>query len=182
MLAFCAVLLSCQGPQNPKPRGQLRLDLPEHSYKASTVPCPYETEIAEISTEVMRKMEGGNCWVDLRYPKQNATLYLTYKPVNNDLKILLDEAHKLTYEHHIIADGIASRNFADTSSHVYGTLFEVSGEVASNTQFYLTDSTRHFLRGALYFNCAPNEDSLAPVTQYIREDILRLIEGLTWKD
>jgi gliding motility-associated lipoprotein GldD len=176
------LITACDGPHIPKPRAQLRIDLPEHEYRDSSAPCPFQTQVSAFSQEILRKNDGANCWIDLRYPKQNATLHLTYKPVHDDLKILLEEAHGLTYEHHIIADGIGSRNFVDTLTHVNGTLYEVSGEVASNTQFYLTDSTKHFLRGALYFNCAPNEDSLAPVTAFIREDVVRFIEALEWRD
>jgi len=175
-------LCSCEEAASPKPHGELRIDLPDHSYIPTTVPCPFNSEVSELCLEVLRKNADGNCWLDLSYPEQNATVYLTYKPVQGDLKMLLDEAHKLTYEHHVLADGILTRNFTDTLDHVYGTFFELSGEVASNTQFYLTDSTKHFLRGALYFNSIPNEDSLAPVTRYIREDMIHFIEELHWKD
>lgn len=183
LVSFLMVCLffSCEEPVNPKPKGQLRLALPEHSYRPLDMPCPFASEIPEYSLPHLRKNEDGNCWFNLSFPKQKATLHFTYKPVEGNLDVMVDEAIKLTYDHHIKADGINSKNYIDTLHQVYGTIFEVTGEVASSTQFYLTDSTTHFLRASLYFNAAPNQDSLAPVTAFIREDILHFMESLRWK-
>jgi gliding motility-associated lipoprotein GldD len=176
------LFVSCDEPANPKPKGQLRLALPEHSYQPLEMPCPFDSEIPEYSTTLLRKNEGGNCWFNLSFPQQRATIHFTYKPVEENLGVLVDEAIKLTYDHHIKADGINSTNYIDTLNHVYGTLFEVTGEVASSTQFYLTDSTNHFLRASLYFNAAPNQDSLAPVTAFVREDIQHFMQSLRWRN
>ena len=93
----------------------------------------------------------------------------------------MEDSRKLAYKHSIKADAIGERFFQNDEHHVYGILYEIKGNAASPLQFAITDSTRHFLRGALYFNSIPNKDSLAPVIDFIKEDMMQLMETVSWK-
>jgi gliding motility-associated lipoprotein GldD len=108
-------------------------------------------------------------------------IYLTYKPVENDLNTHLEDSREFVYKHTVMADAIEEIRFENDSLNVYGILYELSGNTASAVQFFLTDSTSHFLRGSLYFNVPPNKDSLAPVIDFIRDDIVYLMESFQWK-
>jgi gliding motility-associated lipoprotein GldD len=110
-----------------------------------------------------------------------ATIYLTYKSVNGNIDKLLRDAQKLTYEHVIKADDILEQPFINTEKKVYGMFYRVGGNAATNSQFYLTDSTKHFLTGSVYFYAKPNYDSIMPAADYIKNDMQNLIESLKWK-
>jgi gliding motility-associated lipoprotein GldD len=110
-----------------------------------------------------------------------ATIYLTYKPVNGNIDKLLRDAQKLTYEHVIKADDILEQPFINSEKKVYGMFYKVSGNAATNAQFYATDSVKHFLTGAVYFYAKPNFDSIMPAADYIRNDMQTLMETLKWK-
>ena len=107
---------------------------------------------------------------------------MTYRPVENNLKELLLEAEKLTFNHTIKADGISSAPYINENKKVYGSIFEVTGNAASPIQFHVTDSSRHFITGAVYFNVQPNYDSIKPAIAYMQQDIIRMIESMEWKD
>jgi len=108
---------------------------------------------------------------------------LSYKEINgaNSLAKLIDDSHRLTFKHTIKADFI-DENILHTENNVSGILFDVGGNAASALQFYVTDSSKHFLRGSLYFYNTPNADSIAPVVKFIRPDVIKLIETLKWKN
>jgi gliding motility-associated lipoprotein GldD len=110
-----------------------------------------------------------------------ATLYLTYKPVNNNIEKLLRDAQKLTYEHVIKADDILEQPFINFDNKVYGMFYEVGGNAATNIQFYVTDSTKNFVTGSLYFYAKPNFDSILPAASYIKADVRKIIETMKWK-
>lgn len=110
-----------------------------------------------------------------------ATVYLTYKPVNNNIEKLLRDAQKLTYEHVIKADDILEQPFINSESNVYGMFYEVGGNAATNIQFYVTDSTKNFVTGSLYFYAKPNFDSILPAADYIKADVRKIIETMKWK-
>jgi len=175
-------LASCRDKPVPKPLGQLRLEVKD----AESVPfkgvCPFESVLPSDSKFLLKHQDERSCWMDIAYPQHRAVIHLTYLKVDGNLRQLLEDAHSLTYEHHIKADRIETVNHLRPEAEVYGTTYHVYGPVATNTQFYLTDSVEHFLRGALYFQSAPNEDSLAPVTARIRNDIGQLISQLQWDD
>jgi len=107
---------------------------------------------------------------------------MTYRPVDNNLKELFLEAEKLTFNHTIKADGISSVPYSNKEHKVYGSIFEVSGNAASPIQFHVTDSSSHFITGAVYFNVQPNYDSIKPAINYLQKDIIRMIESMQWKD
>jgi len=179
--ALTLLMCSCGNDPIPRPVGQLRIDLPAHVYEPAVHACTYSTEIPVYSHISPKVSPEGACWSNLVFPRQKAVLHLSYKALNDDLAKTLDESHKLTYEHHIKADNIEDKRLIYPEHQVYGTLYEVSGEVASQVQFYVTDSTSHFLRGSLYFATRPNADSLAPVVTHLRTDIEHMLSTLIWQ-
>jgi len=183
-LTACAGLIdlfllgSCKDDVIPKPKAQLRLEYPEAVYREISTDCPYTFEISESS----RIKQNNKCWANIEYPDLRASINLTYRPVEGNLKELLLEAEKLTFNHTIKADGISSIPYVNKQKNVYGSIFEVTGNAASPIQFHVTDSTRHFITGAVYFNVQPNFDSIRPAIKYLQKDVIRLIESMEWKN
>ena len=182
-LAIFALLIvifsvfSCKDEVFPKPSSYLRLDYPEAKYVNFENQCPFTFE---INSESIIKGDK-NCGFAISYPKMKATIYLTYKPVNKDINLLLRDAQKLTYEHVIKADDILEQPYLNPSKKVYGMFYQVDGNAATNSQFYVTDSIKHFVTGSVYFYAKPNFDSVMPAASYIRNDMQRLMETLKWK-
>ncbi len=178
LLAIIISLLvtSCNEEVLPKPKAFLRLAYHDATYQKITSDCPYVFEFSNKATVSSDE----KCWINISYPTLRASLNITYRPVQNNLMELLQESEKLTYNHAIKADGISAQPFADLTKKVYGALSEVTGNAASPLQFHLTDSTRHFLTGALYFEVQPNYDSILPAVKYIEKDIKHLMETLEW--
>lgn len=175
-VAFLSV--SCKEDQLPKPSGMLALNYPAAEYSFFELEnCPYSFQKNEKGKV---QLEEG-CSMIINYPKLNGALYLTYRPVENNIEQLLSDAQKLTYEHVIKADNIIEEKYVSDTEHVYGMFYDVSGNAASQSQFYVTDSTEHFLTGSIYFNTRPNYDSIYPAADYLRKDIRRLMESLGWK-
>ncbi|UQD55273.1 gliding motility lipoprotein GldD [Flavobacterium sp. K5-23] len=182
-IAFAAVLsivfmtFGCKEDVLPKPSGYLRLDYHEAKYMAFENQCPFTFE---MNADAVIKGEK-DCGFTITYPKMKATIYLTYKPVNQDINTLLRDAQKLTYEHVIKADDILEQPFLNPNKKVYGMFYQVEGNAATNSQFYVTDSTKHFVTGSVYFYAKPNFDSIMPAASYIKNDMQRLMETLKWK-
>ncbi len=175
---FLAILMtSCEEQPVPKPKAQLRLEYPGAEYVGLESDCPFHFEKSDACEAVIN----GKCWVNLEYHELKASVNMTYRPVEDNLPELLQEAEKLTFNHAIKADGISSRPFVNEKSKVYGTVFEVSGNAASPLQFHLTDSVSNFITGAVYFDVQPNYDSIRPAVRHIEKDIIRLIETMEWK-
>ena len=168
---------SCKNDVLPKPASQLRLEYPSPQYADFSSDCPFGFE---MNNEAIIKGEA-NCGYTITYPKMKATIYLTYKPVNRNLKDLLRDAQKLTYEHVIKADDILEQPFLNKTNKVYGMFYDVDGNAATNAQFYLTDSIKHFVTGSVYFYAKPNFDSIMPATNYIKNDMKTLMETMKWK-
>lgn len=177
-----SLLLSCNNnnKSNPKPKAYFRIDLPEKDYIRYNDKCPYSFDYPEYSI-ILKGKKSHPCWLSIYFPKNDATIYLTYKQVKGNLKKLTEDTRDMVYKHTIKASAIKEKNYKNDSSNVYGILYNIKGNVASNVQFYMTDSTRHFLRGSLYFNNSPNKDSIAPVLNFIRKDIIHMIETTKWK-
>ncbi|KKL07814.1 hypothetical protein LCGC14_2582270 [marine sediment metagenome] len=108
-------------------------------------------------------------------------IFINYKNVENNIEKLIANAQKLSYEHSAKADGIVEQPFVNQENNVYGRFFEVTGNAASQAQFYVTDSTKHFLTGSLYFLIKPNYDSIYPAAAYLQNDIRGIMETLRWK-
>lgn len=182
ILSITAILLaltviSCKNDVLPKPASFLRLDYPEAKYMNFENNCPFAFEMNE---EAIIKGEK-ECGFAITYPKMKATIYLTYKPVNGNIDKLLRDAQKLTYEHVIKADDILEQPYINQQKKVYGMFYQVDGNAATNSQFYVTDSTKHFLIGSMYFYAKPNFDSIMPAASYVKNDMQRLMETLKWK-
>lgn len=175
-------LSSCNDSGTPRPIGYMRIDLPTEEYSPIEMDedCPYSFDMNTMAE--WEKEKRGECWGNINYPSIRAQLQLTYKDVNEDnLEELLNEAHALAYKHTVRADGIQEQLFLDRENKVYGLLFRMRGEAATTTQFFLTDSTEHFLRGVVYFYANPNPDSLKPVDQFMAKEVIHMIESTRWK-
>lgn len=175
------MLFSCnQQIDSPKPIGNIRLSFPENKYKSfvdSNFPYSFENSI--YSKPELRDKKG---WINLNYPNMKATVYLTYYPIQNNLFQLIKDTEKLTFDSHAVkANEIKGQPYENTENKVYGTLFRLSGNTATNLQFYLTDSTKHFMSGAVYFRVRPNYDSILPAVDYLEKDIKKLMETVRWK-
>ena len=178
--ALCMCCLSaCRQRYVPKPYGYCRIALPEHAYKQvqpDGVPMSFD-----INTAAEVEQREDPTWLNIVYPSLKATIHCNYKPVRHNLRELSDDAQEFVFKHANIASAIPEQGFEDPENNVYGVYYELKGNTASPMQFYLTDSTRHFFRGSLYFNSVPNQDSLAPVIDFLSEDMRRLIESARWK-
>ena len=182
---FALFFTGCGDDALPKPKAYLRLDYPKPEYKRTNVSIPFTFD-KNLSAQPISKIKttenGNSISVDIEYPKLKGTLYLTYKKITKDnLRDLLRDAQNLTQKHTQKADEIVSNAFINKENKVFGMFYEVGGNAASQSQFYATDSTNHFLSGSLYFYAKPNYDSIYPAAIYLRNDIKRVMESLEWK-
>jgi gliding motility-associated lipoprotein GldD len=155
--------------------------MPENTYRKFDAGKPYRFEYSAISEIEDRTDKPEQHWINIVYPQHNATIYLTYHNVRNNLDAIINDSHNFTYRHTIKADAINEMTYYFPEKKVFGLYAELEGDAASPIQFLLTDSTRNFLRGSLYFNVEPNSDSVAPVVDFIRKDIIHLMETTEWK-
>ena len=176
------LFVSCSQDYLPKPAGYYRIDLPEKKYQVYNSECPYKFEYpVYFNANKSDQINAEPCWLNLSFPAFKAKIHLSYKTVSANINPLIEECRNLVYKHDIKADAIDETIYSDSINKIYGTLYEIKGNAASSIQFYVTDSTKHFVRGALYFEVKPNKDSLAPVINFIEQDITHLIETLRWK-
>lgn len=162
----------------PKPKAQLNLQYSHPNYIDISTPCFYKfKKNTRANFELL-----DNCESKLVYPKMRATVYLSYRLIENNLDSLLADAYQMPSKHIIKASEIPEKVFINQDNRVYGTLFRVVGEAASQVQFFLTDSTNHFLLGSLYFYTRPNYDSIMPAARYIEQDMVKLMESLSWEE
>ncbi|WP_163707937.1 gliding motility lipoprotein GldD [Mangrovibacterium lignilyticum] len=172
---------ACNESYIPKPRGYFRINFPEKSFHLSDQKLPYSFEIADYSKIAYSKDARSNTeWVNVVTPKNKADLHLTYLTLFGDLNHHIEESRKLAYDHTIKADAINEKLFLNPAENVYGTIYYIEGNAASPLQFYLTDSTTHFLRGAFYIREIPNIDSIQPVIDFLEPDVIHLIETFRW--
>lgn len=189
LLIFLSVFSGCRDVAVPRPRGHFRIDLPAHRYilfdpqkdKEANLPMSFEyPEYGHLTFQGDHLRNTG--WFNIEFPSYKAKIYLTYKDVHNDLERLLDQSYNLNVKNHVSkADAIKEQVYSNDEKRVFGILYDLKGNTASAVEFYVTDSLSHYLRGSLYFASAPNADSLAPVIDFFREDIMHLIETLKWK-
>lgn len=178
------LLSSCEETYLPKPPGYNRIDLPSHTFSTLEGDYPYSLE---YSLHSLVEPDSFNLkekyWINLDYQDFEAKVHLTYKPINEqyDFRTLSNDAFNLTAKHQKMAYGI-SENILVTPNGYTGVVAELSGEVPTQFQFFVTDSTDHFLRGALYFNTAMKNDSLAPVIEYIKVDMAHLMNSVKFFD
>jgi gliding motility-associated lipoprotein GldD len=189
LLALLGLMNSCRNVPVPRPKGYFRINLPSKDYvsfngsvtKPGDLPVAFEyPSYGKISLTARELTEPG--WFDIDFPRYKAKIYLTYKNVNNNLAGLMEQSYKMDVKNHITkADAIDEQVISNPDKRVFGILYDLKGSTATAVQFFVTDSTRHFLRGSLYFTSVPNPDSLAPVISFFREDIVHLIETLKWQ-
>jgi gliding motility-associated lipoprotein GldD len=190
IIIFCmliVVISSCNSDYTIRQKGYFRIDLPEHKYVTFDKPgYPYSFEypvyanIVQDSTFFETEPENP-FWINIDFPSLNGKIYMSYKDVKkNQFDKLVDDAFKLTYKHSTKATGIKD-SLMHTPNGVTGIFFKVSGNAATARQFFVTDSTSHFLRGALYFDSTPNADSLGIVNDFLEVDMRHLINTLRWK-
>lgn len=168
----------------PKPKGYNRIELPDHHYQVIDDSYPYQFEYsryAQIKPDTSWMSEP--YWIHLVYQDLGADVQLTYKDLDQDdqkLRELLEDSYKLTSKHQIKAYAIDESILRTPNGHT-AVVTELSGEVPSQFQFFSTDSSRHFLRGALYFPTATKNDSLQPIIDFIKVDIIHMLNTLKWK-
>lgn len=177
LLIILSIFVSCNEDVLPKPKAYLSLKYPKKSYKKLELKRPYSFEFLK-NTIVINDAKN---WLKIKYPELKASIDITYRPVSNNLKELLTEAEKLVFKHTLKAEQIIPKDFVNPKKRVFGSLYEITGNAASQIQFHITDSTNNFLKGSLYFYAKPNYDSILPAVAYIKEDILHLVETLEWK-
>ncbi|PKV62512.1 protein involved in gliding motility GldD [Pontibacter ramchanderi] len=175
----------CSAEYTPKPKGYNRIDLPEAAYQQLQDEHPYTFEYSKYAKiRPDSSLIAQPHWINIIYPSLGANVQLTYKAINNDPKMLnnlIEDARKLTGKHQIKAYSIEETEIRTPQGDV-ASVFELEGEIPSQFQFYVTDTTTHFFRGALYFRTATQNDSLAPVIEYVKKDIVHLLNTLRFKD
>lgn len=172
-------LYACKSPV-PKPRAYFRIDFPEKAYKRlDLAQCPYSFEYADIAfLEANEDFSSMN----VVYEQYNTKLHLAYqKLTDNNFEVLTEDAYRLVYEHSDHADDITAIAYSDPQVKVYGYLYDLTGNVACPVQFVFSDSTQHWIRAALYIESIPNRDSLNPIIEYVRGDMIRMAESLKWR-
>jgi gliding motility-associated lipoprotein GldD len=180
ILAFLS--FSCKKASIPKPRAYYRIDFPAKTYKHFVSDCKFSFEVPTYSVvSSVKETYAEPCWYNIVSPRFNASIYLTYKPLNNDLSTHIEDVRTIAYKHIVKADDIIESLIGRPDKHVYGILYDIKGNTASSVNFYITDSVKGFLSGSLYFNVRPNKDSLAPAIDFFREDIVHLIDSFEWK-
>ncbi len=199
------LFFSCNSDFTPKPREYYRIGFPEKKYQLFNNPdYPYQFEYPVYGrigkdTTLFDENPDNPYWINIDFPEFSGRIYISYKTiggssiykikkdsgykdsiVKNTFEGLREEAFKMTYKHSLKASSIDDSSFI-TSNGLSGVYFNVGGNAATANQFFVTDSSRHFLRGALYFDAAPNADSIAPVNRFLQEDLKHMINTLRWK-
>jgi len=187
-IAFLVFLLSCNSPYTFKKKGYFHIDFPEKKYQLFDRPgypytfeYPVYSQVIKDTTFFDAKPEN-DWWINIDVPRFGSRIYISYKEVEkNNFDSLVNDGFKMAYKQHTdISTGI-NDSLMKTPNGVEGIYFSLSGNTATANQFFLTDSTKHFLRGALYFNTSPNEDSLGIVNDFLKKDLQHLINTLKWK-
>lgn len=175
---------SCTSHYSPKPRGYFRIELPEKAYTPLSLSCPFVFDLPTYATiEPDRSADAQPCWANILFEQFNARIHLSYIPVDgtDHFNALVEDARTFAFKHTIKATAIDQERISRRENSVYGLKYEIKGNTASSIQFFVTDSNRHYLRGALYFNEKPRLDSIQPVLDFIRDDIDVLVHSIRWK-
>lgn len=179
--------MTAVGCQNytPKPHGYPKIDFPEREYVSFDDGCAYSFNIPIYSTlEKDTHASAEPCWYNLKFPRFGATVYLTYKKLTSpeQLDSLSEEAFKMAGEHRKKADAIDEKEIYIKRIESRGIIFELRGPSATPFNFYISDEKNHYLRGSFYFDNHTNTDSVAPVYEFLKEDMMNLINSLEWTD
>lgn len=173
LLSFAA----CKEDTLPKPKAMLRLEYPKGATGLLEVDR-FQFQYNSLATIETKNKTA----LTLDYPMMKGAIFITYKEVDGNLNELLSDAQKLVYEHVVKADNILPKEFINTENKVYGMFYQIEGDAASQSQFYVTDSIHHFVTGSLHFKAIPNYDSIYPAAKYLQKDIRQIMETLEWKN
>lgn len=166
----------------PKPKGYFRIDLPEQTYRTLDTTLPFTMAISQYAEAIITPKDSGKIWIDLNYPKFAAELKMTYFPIHQNLRERMIQEREMVEFHYVKADDVEYSIISDPDSRMFGQIYDIKGaDVATPFQFWVSDSTHHFLRGSLYFNFPPNNDSIQPVIDFLHNDLLKLVNTLQWK-
>lgn len=189
LTGYLFFLLSCNSDYSAgKKKGYFKIDFPEKKYQLFEQPgYPYSFEYPVyanvIKDTTFFEDKAGDWWINIEVPRFNGRIHVSYKAINdqNNFDSLVRDGFKMAYKQHVdVATGI-NDSVIRTPNGVEGIYFSLGGNTATANQFFLTDSVKHFLRGALYFNAAPNADSLGVVNDFLKKDLQHLINTLKWK-
>ncbi|MFD2325263.1 gliding motility lipoprotein GldD [Mucilaginibacter galii] len=174
---------SSEPDYSPKPRGYARIYFPERTYRQYKADCPYTFTYPTYAIVEPDNAKGAKpCWINLQLPQFKGTLHLSYQPVTSKkvFNELIEDAHTFAFKHTVKATSIDEGIIRYPDRKVYGIYYTIDGNAASSAQFFLTDSTHHYLRGALYFNTQPRLDSIQPVLDFVKKDMAVLIKSFRW--
>ena len=188
IIILFSILVGCKQNYTPKPRGFFRINFPEKKYHPLNNGFPYQFEIPDYS-EIKADSRNPDqpFWINVTIPASKAEMHISYYDLQKNSKTdrlilgeFIEESRRLAYQHSIKADAIEEQIFMNPRRKVFGTIYKIGGNAASQMKFFLTDSTNHFLRGALYIREVPNIDSLKPIIDFLEPDVIRLIETTSW--
>lgn len=181
VIAFTA----CGNVSSPRPYGYYRIAVPDTAYMdfedTQLASYPYTFALSRNAVVQPRTDTNEPYWINIYYPSLDATIHCSYKAVHGNLRELTNDALEFVYRNASFANAIPEQEYTHPEAKVYGVLFDLEGNTASSCQFFVTDSVHHFFRASVYCNCPPNADSLAPVYQYLRTDVVKMVETLEWK-
>ena len=186
IVCLCALLAvlasSCRRARVPKPYGYFRVEIPDTAYAYADLDrYPYQFLLSQNAVVEPREKDGEKYWIDIQYPTLNVTIHCSYKAVKGNLRSLSKDAQEFLYGHSTVASAIPVQVYLNDAHRTYGLYYELHGNTATPYQFYLTDSVRHFFRGSVYCNTIPNQDSLAPIYEYLRKDVRVMMESMQWR-
>ena len=183
LIAF--LFISCGTEYSPKPRAYFRIEFPEKKYQTYSGDCPYTfdfPEYAQVQPDSSR--DSKPCWLNVNYPQFNGRIHLSYQPISSsaEFNLLSEDARTFAFKHTVKATAFDEGIISYPREKVYGIYYSIDGNTASSVQFFLTDSTKNYLRGALYFNEQPRLDSIQPVLDFVKKDIDQMIKTFKWRN
>lgn len=182
IFSFILILLLMEACSPAKKKETSKVTFPKAEYALSTDSLPFTFDISNQAKLTWQKNKPGEYFCNVDYPQLNARLYCTFHLITPDkFRVFAEESRKMAYQHTAVATGIKEKAYSNDTDHRYGILYDIQGNVATPIQVALTDSSHYFFNASLYFNTTTNSDSIAPVVNYIRQDIIRIMETLTVK-
>ena len=182
VVLFMLLVNSCKDDELliPRPLANLRVEFPERLYANVNLNCPYQFELATYMNAIPTPA-GSTCHLDVSLGQFNGMLHLSYVPIQDNLPELIAYSIEKVREHQVKASAIQDSLIVLEDQRVFATFYDFYGNAATPFQFHFTDSAHHFIRGTVYFNATPNYDSIYPVLQYVREDLIHIIKSNIWQ-
>jgi len=192
MLIITVCFYACQGTPDysPKPRGYFRINFPQKSYRLFDTIYPFTfmyPKYAYVETDKNPprelKLVNMKYLLNMQFPQFNGTLHLSYESITSPkvFNELTEDARTFAFKHTVKATSIDQAIIHNPDRKIYGIYYTIDGNAASSVQFYITDSTKNYLRGALYFNTEPRLDSIQPVLDFVKKDVNAMIRSFKWK-